>query len=463
MWKQLKPLKLAVLAVVILSALFLPAAAEKVEYAVNVHDSGLLKYDVKEVFVGELRHIIKITNPTNRGATGVNLYVPIVRNETARHYTILYSVKPTSEYTLLVDGSGNIYVCWTNLMIQPRQTFTVELNYRLLSFSLTYTVNSNRIGSYNKNSELYIKYIQPEELIQSSHEEIVEKAQEITQGVEDPYMKAHLIYNFVVSYLRYEIQEEEKGALWALENGKGDCSEYSYLFVALCRAAGIPARVQAGFAFHYAGQVLEDGHMWAEYYLENYGWIPVDATWRLFNAMDNKHFSSIRSIPEAIPYANYHINSTDTTMLLDEQTVQLTNLQQSAFSENVFAKNITTVVQRIKQAETAISIGKILGASVIFPSETREVEQQLLNAKIHVQNAIDTWETSTQIAGSNASLALENAEKALYTIWMLILKVFVLYLGILGASMLVLLVFIRRSKKSLSERVGTSHIATNYL
>jgi len=159
----------------------------------------------------------------------------------------------------------------------------VELDYSILSFSLTYTVNSSIMESYDKNSELYIKYTQPEELIQSNHEEIVEKAQKITQGVEDPLVKARLIYNFVVGYLRYEIQDEEKGALWALENRVGDCSEYSYLFVALCRAAGIPARVQAGFAFHYAGQILEDGHMWAEYYLENYRWIPVDATWQLLN------------------------------------------------------------------------------------------------------------------------------------------------------------------------------------
>ncbi|MEM2250451.1 MAG: transglutaminase-like domain-containing protein [Candidatus Bathyarchaeia archaeon] len=101
----------------------------------------------------------------------------------------------------------------------------------------------------------------------------------------------------MVGYLRYEIQNEERGALWALENGIGDCSEYSYLFIALCRAAGIPARIQAGFTFHYAGQVLKDGHMWAEYYLENYGWMPVDATWQLFNTIDSKHFSSFRSIP----------------------------------------------------------------------------------------------------------------------------------------------------------------------
>ncbi|MEM0008318.1 MAG: transglutaminase-like domain-containing protein [Candidatus Bathyarchaeia archaeon] len=425
--------------------------AENIEFAVTAQDFSPLKYDVKEVFVGELKHVIRITNPTNRRAAGVNLYVPVVRNETARHYAILYNVKPTSGYNLLADDSGNIYICWKNFVIQPSQTFTVELDYRVLSFSLTYTVNSSMIGSYNESSELYIKYTQPEELIESDREKIVGKAQEITQGIEDPFVKARLIYNFVVGYLRYEIQNEERGALWALENGIGDCSEYSYLFVALCRAAGIPARIQAGFAFHYAGQVLEDGHMWAEYYLENYGWMPVDATWQLFNTIDSKHFSSIRSIPEAIPYANYFINGTDASRLIDGQTVQLVALQLSAFSDYTFAQNVATAVQRIKEAETAISIGRFSGVSIIFSSEMREVEQRLLNAKILVQNAIDAWETSTQIANSSAFLALESAGKALQDAWMLVFKTFALYMGILILLMLILLASVRRPKKGLSE------------
>lgn len=461
MEKLLKSLELAALTITILSVLCLSAMAENIEYAVTAQDFSLLKYDVKEVFVGELKHVIRITNPTNRMATGVNLYVPIVRNETARHYAILYNVKPTSGYNLLADDSGNIYIYWKNFAIQPSQTFTVELDYRVLSFSLTYTVNSSMIGSYNESSELYIKYTQPEELIESDHEKIVGKAQEITQGIEDPFVKTRLIYNFVVGYLRYEIQNEERGALWALENGIGDCSEYSYLFVALCRAAGIPARIQAGFAFHYVGQVLEDGHMWAEYYLENYGWMPVDATWQLFNTIDSKHFSSIRSMPEVIPYANYFINGTDASRLIDGQTVQLASLQLSAFSDYTFAQNVATAVQRIKEAEIAISIGRFSGVSIIFSSEMREIEQRLLNTKIVIQNAIDAWETSTQIANSNAFLALENAEKALQDAWMLVFKAFALYMGILVLIMLILLASVRRPRKGLSERADASHIATN--
>jgi hypothetical protein len=460
MGKRLQPFTAIAFIMVILLVLFLPIMAENLQYAVGTHQNSVfLKYDVKEVFVGELKYIIKITNPTHSSATGVNLYVPLIRNETARHYAILYSIKSASGYLLLRDGSGNIYAYWKNLVIPRSQTFMVEFDYRVLSFSINYMVNSSLIGGYNKSSELYIKYTQSEEYIESNSIEIMEKALEITGGESDPYRKARLIYNFVISYLRYEVQEDEKGAVWALEHGLGDCSEYSYLFTALCRAAEIPARVQAGFAFHYANEILKDGHMWAEYYLENYGWIPVDATWQLFDAIDNKHFSSIRSTPEVIPYANYYINGTE-AKLIDEQTVQLTALQPSMFNDGAFAQNIVAAVQRIRQTEFAIFFGKIFGTSLIFPSEIKEVERELLEGKICIQNAIDAWETSAQIASSSVLKALENVGKALNNAWMLVLKTFALYMGILAALMLILLFVLKRSRKGLYDKGGTSHIAT---
>ncbi len=41
------------------------------------------------------------------------------------------------------------------------------------------------------------------------------------------------IYSFVTTHLNYGVQDGEKGALWALKNAVGDCSEYSHLFVVL--------------------------------------------------------------------------------------------------------------------------------------------------------------------------------------------------------------------------------------
>ncbi|MGC9346104.1 MAG: transglutaminase-like domain-containing protein, partial [Candidatus Bathyarchaeales archaeon] len=315
--------------------------------ATHSENSSLLKYEVDDAFVGSLKHIIRIDNPTSERVIG-KLFVPIIRNETARHY-ILYNITSLKDQlTISKDNSGNIYACWSNVTIGEKQTFTVEINYYVLSFSIRYLINSSRIADYDKSSDLYKKYTQPEELIQSNNSKIVWKAQNITNGENNIHGKVFRIYNFVITHMSYVVQENEMGALWALENRTGDCSEYSYLFVALCRAAGIPARVQAGFAFHTSSETLKDGHMWAEYYLENYGWIPVDATWRQFDLIDKRHFSSIRSMSEVIPYANYFFNCTIGPEPADNQTVLLKPCSPSVFGDDFFAENVMEAIQRIK-------------------------------------------------------------------------------------------------------------------
>ena len=97
--------------------------------------------------------------------------------------------------------------------------------------------------------------------------------------------------------------------------------------------------------------------------------------------------------------------------------------------------------------ETAISLGKLFGVSMIFPAEMRENEQGLQEVKIFIQNAIDAWENSAQIANSRALVALEKAGNVLNSAWMLIFKTFAIYMGILIVLLLISLFFVGRSEK----------------
>jgi hypothetical protein len=46
-------------------------------------------------------------------------------------------------------------------------------------------------------------------------------------------------------------------------------------FSAMCRSLGIPARTTGGWQL-FTGNF--NGHFWAEFYLPNYGWVPVDTS-----------------------------------------------------------------------------------------------------------------------------------------------------------------------------------------
>jgi tetratricopeptide (TPR) repeat protein len=61
-----------------------------------------------------------------------------------------------------------------------------------------------------------------------------------------------------------------------LERGHAECRGYTVLFVALCRAAGVPARPVWGVALLPGNKPDYASHNWAEVYVAGVGWVPVD-------------------------------------------------------------------------------------------------------------------------------------------------------------------------------------------
>lgn len=140
---------------------------------------------------------------------------------------------------------------------------------------------------------------------ESNNEEIIQLAQKLKTP------KA--IYQYVVDNLKYNFERVKEGttrlgALTALKNPQqAICMEFTDLFIALCRAAGIPAREINGFAYtddirlrplSLMSDVL---HAWPEYYDEkNQIWQPVDPTWGAttngvdyFSQTDLNHFAFV--------------------------------------------------------------------------------------------------------------------------------------------------------------------------
>ena len=68
-------------------------------------------------------------------------------------------------------------------------------------------------------------------------------------------------------------------ALQVLQTRSGDCNEHTQLFVALARAAGLPARIAAGLAY-VDGKFFY--HAWPEVLFDD--WVAVDPTFGQFPA-----------------------------------------------------------------------------------------------------------------------------------------------------------------------------------
>ena len=106
----------------------------------------------------------------------------------------------------------------------------------------------------------------------------------------------HAANGDVLAYVRriYELVSEEfeyydenakgvhpKNLLQSIETKRGHCGLRHRVFVTLLRAAGVPARTKN------CNRPSGSPHVWAEFYLERYGWVPVNLARK---AGDFSHF-----------------------------------------------------------------------------------------------------------------------------------------------------------------------------
>lgn len=117
-----------------------------------------------------------------------------------------------------------------------------------------------------------------EATIDHDAESIVAKAKALTEGAKDDRDKAHRIARFVHEALDKELATHLPSASTVLDKKVGDCTEHSWLFVALARAAGLPARPVYGVAYVGDGHQKFGYHAWVEVALDG-RWEMMDPTW----------------------------------------------------------------------------------------------------------------------------------------------------------------------------------------
>jgi hypothetical protein len=110
-------------------------------------------------------------------------------------------------------------------------------------------------------------YTLPSPYIEINHQRIHALSKEILAEVKEDatdWEKIEAIYDGVLKKIDY-VEGPDKGAAQALRDGKADCQGRSVVFIAVCRANKIPARM-----------VWVHGHCYPEFYLEH---APGEGQW----------------------------------------------------------------------------------------------------------------------------------------------------------------------------------------
>ena len=252
-----------------------------------------------QIFSFDLKYHIE--NPLNQTAE-TEIPVP---PDTAFQKVYLTRVNP-QPVEIISDPDGNWLAIYK---LAPRERLDIEASGYVQIYSKERPFLTPTIEVLNNN-------LNPTAYWESDNNDIKRLAQELKTPRE--------IYRYVVEKLNYDYERvapnvQRLGAVGALKNpNSAICMEFTDLFIAIARAAGIPAREVNGYAYTENPEiqplslVADVLHAWPEYWdSERNAWIPIDPTWEdttggvdFFDKLDLRHITFVNhGIDPLKPYA----------------------------------------------------------------------------------------------------------------------------------------------------------------
>jgi transglutaminase/protease-like cytokinesis protein 3 len=253
----------------------------------------LFKNEPKVSSVKILHYKYILSNTTNRSIRNVEFYTYAPAKKTAFQRCIKIE---TSIPNRVVSDSLN------NQVLQFKFSRFPPYGNKIISISAVVEMFDRPAAAKLSESE---KWLASEKWVESEDPLIVEKM--MTLKKRDCKKTIDALYHFVSGHISYSgYLRNERGARYALVHRKGDCTEYTDLFTALCRAGGIPAKRVGGYICRQADCRLAGNryHNWAQVLIEK-KWHVVDPQNRVFNEHPSDYIvmkiigtHEDRSIPE---------------------------------------------------------------------------------------------------------------------------------------------------------------------
>ncbi len=177
-------------------------------------------------------------------------------------------------YTDRANKTPTLYASWPENAKSRRLTLTFAVARREVSR------RDFPAGEGAWNSVDFAQYLKPTSLGPIDGE-VKKLADQITCGKRTVLEKAKAIYDWTCDNTYRDPETRGCGTgdvCRLLKKPGGKCTDISSVFVALCRAAGVPAREIFGIRLGRKAEedITGSQHCWTEFYLPGYGWVPAD-------------------------------------------------------------------------------------------------------------------------------------------------------------------------------------------
>jgi len=239
----------------------------------------------------EIEYILKNNGPEDLKDVICGVDIPTVIEPFQQINSISSELK---EYKEKSDKNDNTFYQFYLGKIKNGSSKSVKVSYDVTMAE--FDLNDNIINPQTYDKDIYEKelkqYTKSSKYIDSDNEAIKETVNQVVGTETIPYKVAEKLYDYVAQKLEYDYEKFAQinsgkfpgpnKASEILNLDKGVCEDYSILYAALCRAAGIPAKYVAGVPIrsiaYKDSKEVTSSHAWNEINLPGLGWIPIDTT-----------------------------------------------------------------------------------------------------------------------------------------------------------------------------------------
>lgn len=246
-------------------------------YQLKIRDNVKMYQKNEQFHKVIFRHSVKCYGPGKIKTLDVNIALAENRDNQTILEDIKFNIPPTD---ILKDKWGQKTALFSFKNVKPGEIKNITVETIFQTFEVRYFIYPEYVGSLESiPADIKEKYLEDDEKYQINNEIIQKVLKEVVGDEKNPYWIMRKIHQYVIGHLHYLMDGMWDTAPTVLSNTHGSCSEYSFVFISLCKAAGLPTRyVGSTWIKKDEKSTDEVYHRWVEVYIPNYGWIPTDPT-----------------------------------------------------------------------------------------------------------------------------------------------------------------------------------------
>jgi hypothetical protein len=175
------------------------------------------------------------------------------------------------------DRWGQQFARFVARDLAPGESLDLTMTVEATLFAVRRHLDPEAVGGFGDIPDEVRGYLADGSKYKKEHPSIQRHLEAAVGDETRLYWMLRKIARYIQDRMHYELVGGWNIAPTVIDRGSGSCSEYTFVFISMCRAAGIPARYTGALVIRGDDASTDEVfHRWAEVYLPGYGWVPFD-------------------------------------------------------------------------------------------------------------------------------------------------------------------------------------------